>query len=138
MKKLAFWLLILLNVASIAEAKEIYDKNNGMIVRISEIELYPEYLEDYLTFAENIAKASVEKEEGVISIYPMMKIKNKNQIRILEIYQSKNAYEKHIASKHFQTYKQGTLHMVKSLELVDMFQISPSIFDEVFKKKQEK
>ena len=33
-------------------AKElIQDNNNGMIVRISEIEVYPQYLDEYLNFA---------------------------------------------------------------------------------------
>ena len=38
---------------------------------------------------------------------------------ILETYASKEAYNRHIASSHFQKYKQETLKMVKSLELVD-------------------
>lgn len=115
-------------------ATDNHDKNHGMIVRISEIEIYPQYFDDYLKFAEKIAETSAEKEKGVISIYPMMQIRDKNQIRILEIYQDKEAYQKHIASEHFQTYKQGTLHMVKSLDLIDMYQLSPVTFDMIFKK----
>ena len=40
-------------------------------------------------------------------------------ITILEIYANRAAYEHHITTPHFQKYKQGTLHMVKSLELCD-------------------
>ena len=112
---------------------DVYD-NNGMIVRISEIEVYPKYLDEYLNFAVEVAETSVEKEKGVISIYPMMLIRDHNQIRILEIYKSKEAYKKHIESEHFKKYKNSTLHMVKSLDLVDTYQISPKNFSRIFKK----
>lgn len=138
MKRLALLLLILLGMTDMAAAKEMNDKNNGMIVRISEIEVFPEYFEDYLTFAMDVAEISVQDEDGVVSIYPMMQIRNKNQIRILEIYKNEDAYKKHIASKHFQTYKQETLHMVKSLDLVDMYQLSPTTFKQIFKKSADK
>lgn len=45
---------------------------------------------------------------------------------ILETYASREAYEKHIASEHFQKYKQGTLHMVKSLVLSDQKPLNPA------------
>ncbi len=108
--------------------------NNGMIVRISVIEVYPEYLDEYLNFAVEVAETSVEKEKGVISIYPMMLIRDNNQIRILEIYKNKEAYKKHIESEHFKKYKNGTLHMVKSLDLVDTYQLSPKNFGRIFNK----
>lgn len=110
------------------------NKNNDMIIRISEIEVYPEYFDEYLVFAREVAKTSIEKEEGVISIYPMQIIKNNNLIRILEIYKNEEAYKKHIASVHFQKYKQGTLSMVKSLELVDTYQLVPENFSKIFKR----
>ena len=100
------------------------DNNNGMIVRISEIEVYPEYLEEYLEFAKEVAAQSIQKEKDVVSIYPMTEIKDNNLIRILEIYKNQDAYKKHIASPHFRKYKEGTLHMVKHLDLVDTYQLS--------------
>ena len=47
-------------------------------------------------------------------------------ITILETYASREAYDKHIASAHFQKYKQGTLHMVKSLKLIDQTPLNPA------------
>ena len=44
---------------------------------------------------------------------------NPNIVTILETYTSGEAYRKHIASEHFQHYKQGTLNMVKDLKLID-------------------
>lgn len=108
--------------------------DSTMIVRISEIEVYPEYLDEYLKAAHNVGVTSVKEEPGVICIYPMQQLRNDCQIRILEIYASKEAYESHIASEHFQTYKQGTLHMVKSLDLVDMRQMAPEALPLIFSK----
>ena len=118
-------------------AKElIQDNNNGMIVRISEIEVYPQYLDEYLNFAKDVAEESVKNEQNVISIYPMSVIKNNSQIRILEIYRNQEAYKNHINSSHFKKYKEGTLHMVKTLDLVDTYQICPENFDRIFKKSK--
>ena len=82
--------------------ESIKDNNNGMIVRISEIEVYPEYLDEYLNYAKEVAEKSMQNEKDVISIYPMSLIKNDTQIRILEIYRNLEAYENHIASLHFK------------------------------------
>jgi len=132
MKRILTILLVMLGLIMTAQAYE--NKNDDMIIRISEIEVYPEYLDEYLRFAQEVAKDSIEKEDGVISIYPMMVIKNNNQIRILEIYKNEEAYKNHIASAHFQKYKQGTLSMVKSLNLVDTYQLVPENFSKIFKR----
>lgn len=132
-----FWIVLLslvCGVINMSVAAEKYNQNGEMFVRISEIEIYPQYLDEYLKFAQNVAEQSVTLEKGVIAIYPMMQIKNPVAIRILEIYQNQEAYQKHIASQHFQTYKKGTLHMVKSLDLVDMYQLAPQNFTKIFKK----
>lgn len=116
-------------------AKEIVqNNNNGMIVRISEIELYPEYLDEYLNYAKDVAKISVEKEKDVISIYPMSEIRDNTQIRILEIYRNQEAYKNYIESPHFKKYKEGTLQIVKNLDLVDTYQLCPENFNKIFKK----
>lgn len=119
-----------------ALAKEIIseENNHGMIVRISVIEVYPEYLQEYLNFGKEIAEASVKNEKDVVSIYPMALKKDPTHIRILEIYRNQEAYKNHIASEHFKKYKEGTLHMVKYLELVDTYQVCPENFDRIFKK----
>lgn len=78
---------------------------------------------------------SVQKEPGVICIFPMRQQRNACQIRILEIYASQAAYRSHIASAHFQAYKQGTLHMVKRLDLVDMDPLDPEGMSPLFRKR---
>ena len=48
------------------------------------------------------------------------------RITILETYASREAYESHIASPHFQKYKRETLHMVKALVLSDQTPLDSS------------
>ena len=132
MKKVLLFILLLFPIISMVQEKATPDST--MIVRISEIEVYPEYLTEYLEFAHNVGATSVKEEPGVICIYPMQQLRNDCQIRILEIYASQEAYQHHIKTKHFQTYKQGTLHMVKSLDLVDMRQMAPECLPLIFNK----
>lgn len=89
------------------------------IVRLSKIEVLPEHLDEYVVFASEVGEVSLRTEPGVLTMYAVADKENPCMITILEIYASKESYEKHILSEHFRKYKQGTLHMVKSLELCD-------------------
>lgn len=106
----------------------------SMIVRIAEIEVYPEHLQEYLLYANEVDRVSVEREPGVICLFPMQSTDDPTLIRILEIYASEEAYKLHIASAHFQKYKQGTLHMVKSLKLPTMRPLDPANLPLIFRK----
>ncbi len=108
----------------------------NMIVRIAEIEVYPQYLEEYLAFANEVDRLSVERESGVICLYPMQSAEDSCQIRILEIYASEEAYQSHLKTEHFQKYKQGTLHMVKDLKLPTMKPLDPETMKLIFKKQR--
>ena len=108
----------------------------NMIVRIAEIEVYPQYLQEYLAFANEVDRLSVEREPGVICLYPMQSVEDSCQIRILEIYASEKAYQQHLKTPHFQKYKQGTLHMVKDLKLPTMKPLDPETMKLIFKKQR--
>ena len=103
-----------------------------MIVRIAEIEVYPEYLKDYLEAARTVGAESVRKEPGVVCIFPNQVKDDETKIRIMEIYRNKEAYQHHLSTPHFQTYKQGTLHMVKSLNLLDIKPLDPDAMPAIF------
>ena len=105
-----------------------------MLVRIAEIEVYPEYLSEYLAYGSEVASVSVRTEPGVLCLYPMQLKEDSTQIRILEIYASQDAYQRHIATDHFLRYKQGTLHMVKALKLSDMRPLDPDSMKRIFNK----
>ena len=96
------------------------------IVRLSKVEVYPQYLDEYMKFATEVGEISLRTEPGVLTMYAVGEKENPCQITILETYASREAYDKHIASAHFQKYKQATLHMVKSLELKDQRPLNPA------------
>lgn len=95
------------------------------IVRLSKIQVNPEYLDEYMEYAKEVGTVSLETEPGVLTMYAVTDKQNPCNITILETYSSQNAYKKHIASEHFQKYKQGTLHMVDSLLLDDVTPLNP-------------
>lgn len=117
-----------------ADATSVQVKS--MIVRISEIEVDPNYLDEYKSILKEEAAASVKLEPGVISIFPMYEKEGRTQFRILEIYASREAYESHLITPHFQRYKTTTLNMVKSLRLVDMGVLDTATMVRIFDKME--
>ena len=111
-------------------------EQKSMIVRIAEIEVYPEYLEDYLKAAKNVGAESVKQEPGVICIFPNQLKDDETKFRIVEIYRNQEAYQHHLSTKHFQAYKQGTLHMVKSLNLLDIKPLDTDAMGMIFRKAE--
>ena len=105
-----------------------------MIVRISEIEIESSFLDEYKAILKEESAASVRLEPGVVSIFPMYQKENPTQVRILEIYASREAYESHLKTPHFQRYKSTTLNMVKSLKLVDMEMLDLETMPKIFRK----
>ena len=96
------------------------------IVRLSKIEVYPQHLDEYMKYATEVGEISLRIEPGVLTMYAVSEKDNPCKVTILETYANRKAYEKHIASEHFQKYKQGTLHMVKSLVLSDQTPLNPA------------
>ena len=117
-----------------------YDKpaatsyDGSMLFRIAEIEVYPEHLEAYLNAATEIQQKSLAEEPGVLCLFPNQMKEDNTQFRILEIYASQEAYQHHIQTAHFQKYKQGTLHMVKSLKLQDLTPLDHESINKIFKR----
>jgi quinol monooxygenase YgiN len=122
------------NTASNSSNGNSQEMKKGMLVRISEIEIHANYLEEYKAILKEEAEASVRLEPGVISIFPMYQKENPTEVRILEIYASREAYESHLKTPHFQKYKTTTLKMVKSLKLVDIDVTDAKTMTEIFKK----
>ena len=89
------------------------------IVRLAEIEVVPEYLEEYLVYAKEVGETSVKVEPSVLTLFSMQTKENPCKIYILEIYADKEAYQSHLQTAHFKKYKEGTVKMVKSLKLID-------------------
>lgn len=95
------------------------------IVRLSKIEVYPEFIKEYMQYAVEVGEISLRTEPGVLTMYAVAEKENPCKVTILETYASEQAYKSHIASEHFQKYKQGTKHMIKTLVLSDQAPLNP-------------
>jgi len=113
-------------------------QEQGMLVRISEIQVDAEFLKEYTAILKEEAEASVRLEPGVVAIFPMFQKDDRTAVRILEIYASHEAYESHLKTPHFQHYKTTTLHMVKSLKLVDMEAMDTETMTRIFEKMRSR
>lgn len=109
----------------IKEAAAVNPADN--LVRLSKITVDPAQLDAYNLYLKEEIEASMRLEPGVLILYAMADKKQPNKITILEIYADREAYEKHIQTPHFQKYKQGTLSMVKDLELTDTTPLLPGL-----------
>ncbi len=127
------FLMLIVSLHLSAQMKNV-ELIDSMLIRISEIEVHPQYLKEYLEYAHTVGATSVKEEPGVMCIYPMQMKRDSAQIRILEIYASQKAYQHHIKTAHFQKYKTGTLHMVKYLDLIDMYALDAASMPQIFLK----
>lgn len=93
---------------------------DGKMVRIAELTIDPEQLDAYRALLAEEIEASVDNEPGVLMLHAVAERERPEQIRILEVYADREAYEAHIRTAHFLKYKEGTAGMVKALRLVDV------------------
>ena len=90
------------------------------VVRMAELEIDPGKIETYRTLLTEEIEASVALEDGVLSLSAVSIKDHPNQIRILEVYANREAYEAHLRTPHFLKYKNETSGMVTSLTLIDV------------------
>ena len=106
-------------------AKPVSAGNN--LVRLSKITVDAAQLDAYNALLKEEIEASMRLEPGVLTLYATAEKDNPYKMTILEIYADRAAYESHLKTPHFQKYKQGTLSMVKELELVDVKPLIPGL-----------
>ncbi len=72
MEKISLLLISIIFCISCGSKEQNPENFNSedMIIRISELEIKPEHLKEYLSILKEESRASVELEPGVISIYP--------------------------------------------------------------------
>jgi quinol monooxygenase YgiN len=118
----------------LAKPDDVSAREQQMMVRIAEIQVEENNLKQYKAILNEEAEASVRLESGVIAIVPMYRTENATAFSILEIYASREAYESHLKTPHFQHYKSATLHMVKSFKLVEMQVLDAQTMTRIFAK----
>lgn len=87
------------------------------VVRLAELQIDPTQLDAYLALLRVEIDASVRLEPGVLTLNAVALKDAPDHIRLMEIYADQAAYEAHLRSPHFITYKNATATMVKSLTL---------------------
>ena len=124
MKSLKLILALMLAQFSfqIATAQE-----KGQMVRLAILVIDSAYLESYKAFLKEGIETALRVEPGVITIYALSEKENPTHFTILETYASTEAYQSHIQTPHFLKYKNGTLHMIKSLELIEAVPLLPAL-----------
>lgn len=100
--------------------KPVYAKPTDKLIRLAKIEIDTTYIREYRAAIEEHTKAAIAAEPGVLSLYAMYDKNHPGQVTVLEIYANKDAYQAHLKTPHFLKYKNGTLHMVKSLRLIEV------------------
>jgi quinol monooxygenase YgiN len=95
--------------------------------RIANIKVYPEFLEEYRVALAEHAEAAVRLEPGVLCLQAVYDKSQPTNVTVFEVYANERAYENHLKTAHFLKYKNGTLKMVKSLELVEVAPIGIEI-----------
>lgn len=136
----SFFYLILLFISMSVQGQNASRMNpvnmdhSIMLIRIAEIEIFEDFIDQYLEILKEESEASVRLEPGVLCIYPMQESERPDQIRLLEIYADSAAYQSHLKTPHFLKYKTSTLHMVKSLALIDMKAIDGESMSKLFAK----
>lgn len=89
------------------------------VVRLAEIEVFPEKLSEYLCYAKEVGTVSMATEPGVIGLFSLQDKSDSCKVYILEVYADREAYQDHLKTAHFKKYKEGTADMVKTLKLID-------------------
>jgi quinol monooxygenase YgiN len=92
---------------------------DNRIVRLAELEIYPDQLNAYKAALKEEIEASIRAEPGVLTLYAVSVKTHPEQIRLFETYRDTASYQAHLQSPHFRKYKEQTQQMVKSLTLLD-------------------
>ena len=107
--------------------KNSSSNNKNQMVRLAKLVIDSIQLESYRALLKEEIEASVRLETGVLTLYAVAEKNNPTHITILEIYADTVAYKLHLQTPHFIKYKNGTMDMVRSLELVETVPLVPGM-----------
>jgi quinol monooxygenase YgiN len=89
------------------------------MVRLAELEIYPDQLDAYKAALKEEIDASIRREPGVLTLFAVSIKGHPEEIRLFETYRDAASYQAHLQSPHFKKYKEETKQMVKSLTLLE-------------------
>lgn len=117
-KSLITFAFLIFSISCVAQQK---------MVRLAKLEIDSAHLNTYKAFLKEEVETSLRVEKGVLALYAVFEKANPTRLTILEVYADSAAYKSHIQTPHFLKYKNGTLPMVKSLELVEVDPLIPEM-----------
>lgn len=110
---------VALTVAVLGTPRSTRAQGAQPIARIAEIEVDPQQLEAYKAALREGIEAAMRLEPGVLSLSAVSVQGHPEQVRVFEVYASREAYQAHLQTAHFRRYKAVTQGMVRSLKLVE-------------------
>jgi quinol monooxygenase YgiN len=106
--------------AACAPSTSSTTQETKQLVRLALIEVDTSQITAYNKFLKEEIEASIQLEPGVITLYGVAEKESPERVTLFETYADSSQYRSHLATPHFQKYKQGTLQMVTGLELIEM------------------
>lgn len=113
-KQFLLSLIVLLCTSSVSIAQV-----SKQMVRLAIVKVDSSQLESYNEYLKEEVEASIRIEPGVITLFALAEKDNPANVTLLETYADSARYKSHIATPHFQKYKNGTAAMVKELQLIE-------------------
>jgi quinol monooxygenase YgiN len=107
-------------IGMLLTAETLIAQNKKQLVRLAVIEVDIAQLDSYNEFLKEEIEASIRLEPGVITLYGVAEKENPERVTLFETYGDSSLYKSHLATPHFQKYKNETLEMVEHLELIEM------------------
>ena len=104
---------------------QVTAQDQNQKVRLAKLVIDSAQLDDYKVLLKEEIEFSIQLEPGVLTLYAVSEKDRPNHFTILEIYASDSAYQSHIKTEHFLKYKNGTISMVQSLELIETNPLLP-------------
>ncbi|MDO4937062.1 MAG: antibiotic biosynthesis monooxygenase [Sutterellaceae bacterium] len=109
-----------LATAAVAMTVGLSTTASALEVRMAEIYVKPDHVESFKEIVNTNMRLSVEKEEGVISIYAVQDKNDPTHLTFFEIYADHDAYLKHTQTEHFKNYIAQTKDLAVSKKLIEV------------------
>jgi quinol monooxygenase YgiN len=120
-------LTIIFMLTLVTSCKQTRAIKTPEIVRLSKLVVDSAQLKSYKVFLKEGIEAAISTEPGVLTLYAMFERNNPTHLTIVEMYETEAAYRSHLKTPHFLKYKNGTLKMVKDLQLIDTDPLIPEL-----------
>lgn len=105
--------------AMCSASTSVVTQDEEQLVRLAIIDVDSTQIKSYNEFLREEIEASIRLEPGVITLYGVAEKDNPERVTLFETYSDSSQYKSHLATPHFQKYKQGTLQMVTHLDLIE-------------------